>query len=307
MGKISVGAAVGSGFGLIARRPVSVIVWGLVPLLLQLAAIALLAPLYLAMIAQVSAAAGGASPSTATLSPAVLQLQGMAQLLNLAQLFVSAVMYCAVFRAVLHPERSSFAYMRAGAVEFFVAVLVIGGGIALFIGILVVMIPVGIIAAVFAVAAHGSPVVFAILLPIVGLVMLIAILVVGLRFVFVGPMIVADGKFHLFESWALTRGHFGSLFLIGLSLLGVFLVFDIVLLALILALGAGAVGALGGLSQAATLFQQSPQAAFLRIWPFAAVYMVIMVPVSGCVLAIAGAPWAKAYQDLLPQPADAFA
>ena len=127
MGRISVGAAVGSGFGLIARRPVSVVVWGLLPLLLQVAAIALLAPLYVAMISQLSAAAAGGAASAPTFSPQVLQLQGSAQLLNFAQLAVSAVLYCAVFRAVLHPEKSSFASLRVGAEEFYVGVLFSAG------------------------------------------------------------------------------------------------------------------------------------------------------------------------------------
>jgi hypothetical protein len=305
MGRISVGAAVGSGFGLIARRPLSVVVWGLLPLLLQVAAIALLAPIYVALFSQLSAAAGGASAPT--FSPQVLQLQGAAQLLNFAQLAVSAVLYCAVFRAVLHPEKSSFASLRVGAEEFYVGVLFFGGTIALVVGLIIVMIPIGIVIAIIAVTSHGAAAVFAIVLPIIVLVLLVALGFVGLRFAFVGPMIIEDGKFHLFESWTMTRGHVGSLFLIALALLGVFLVLDIVMLALILALGAGAVGALGGLSQAATLFRQSPQVALMHILPFLAVYLVIMIPVSGCVFAIATAPWARAYRDLLPGAAETFA
>jgi len=304
MATISVGAAIGSGFGLIARRPVSVVAWGLLPILVQVAVLAIVAPAYLEMFSQLRS---GASPVQAMAAPQMSQISGVVQLLNLGQLAISAVIYCAVFRAVLHPEKSSFAYLRAGAEEFFIGVLIFGGSIALFVALLVVMIPVVIIAAIIGVAAHGSAAATIILFPILFLVIMIALVVVGLRFVFVGPMIVADGKFHLFESWTMTRGHVGSLFLIGLGLFGVFLLFEIVLIAVFIGLGAGAIGMLGGLEAARTAFEQSPQAALMRILPLLAVYLVLMIPVSGCMIAIGGAPWAKAYQDLLPSAADTFA
>jgi len=304
MANISVGAAIGSGFGLIARRPLSVVVWGLLPMIFQVTMLAIVAPAYLEMFSQLRS---GASPVQAMASPQMSQISGIVQLLNLAQLAISAVIYCAVFRAVLHPERSSFAYLRAGAEEFFVGVLIFGGSIALFLALLVLMIPIIIVAAIVGVAAHGSAAATVILFPILFLVIMIALLIVGLRFTFVGPMIVADGKFHLFESWTMTRGHVGSLFLIGLGLFGVFLLFEIVLIAVFIGLGAGAIGMLGGLEAARTAFEQSPQAALMRILPLLAVYLVLMIPVSGCMIAIGGAPWAKAYQDLLPSAADTFA
>jgi hypothetical protein len=159
------------------------------------------------------------------------------------------------------------------------------------------------------VAAHGGPggLVIGILIPIFVAAIMVVLAIVGLRFAFVGPMIIEDGKFHLFESWAMTRGRVGSLFLIALGVFGIFLLIDLVLLVLVVALGAGAVASLGGLSQAGALFQQSPQTALMRILPFLAIYAVIMIPVSGCLLAIGGAPWARAYKDLLPTAADAFA
>src|ERR1700723_2225816 len=202
MANISVGAGIGSGFGLIARRPVSVVVWGLVPMLFQVALLALVAPAYLEMFSQLRS---GASPLQAMAAPQMSQISGIVQLLNFAQLAISAVIYCAVFRAVLHPERSSFAYLRVGAEEFFIGVLIFGGSIALFVALLVVMIPIIIVAAIIGVAAHGSAAI-GILFPVVFLVIMIALVIVGLRFVFVGPMIVADGKFRLFESWTMTRG-----------------------------------------------------------------------------------------------------
>jgi hypothetical protein len=309
MGRISVGAAIGSGFGLIARRPLSVVALSLPPLLVQIGAIALLAPLYIDMFSQLASAGNAGGAATPTMSPALMQMQGMVQLLNFAQLFIAALTYCAVFRAVLHPEKSSFASLRVGVQEFYVGALLIGATMALGVGIVVLMIPIGIIIAIVAVAVHGvaGGVTVAILAIVAALAILVALLVIGLRFAFVGPMIIEDGKFHLFESWTMTRGRVGSLFMIALGIVGVFLLVDIVVILLLVALGAGAVANLGGLSQAGALFQQSPQAALTRILPFLAIYGVVMVPISGCVLAIGAAPWARAYKDLLPAAADAFA
>jgi hypothetical protein len=308
MARISVGAAVGAGFGLIARRPLTVVAWGLPSTLLQVALFSLIGPIYISLIGQMIASGGtaGSSPFLA-MQPQLMQLQGIVQLLNLVQLFMSAVVYCAVFRAVLHPEKSAFAYFRVGSAELFLALLIFGAIVVWVIGLLMVMIPVGILIAFVAVASHGTGAGLAILIPLIVLALLFAVVFVGLRFSFVGPMVVEDGKFHLFESWALTRGRTGSLLLIALSLMGIFLLIEIVVVAVLFGVGAAAVGAAGGLSELGALFRQSPQALLARIWPILAVYAVLTVPISGCALAIAGAPFARAYKDAALDPADASA
>jgi hypothetical protein len=308
MARISVGAAVGAGFGLIARKPLSVVAWGVPPALVQAVLLGLVGPVYLSLISQMISAggSGGTSPLLA-MQPQLMQLQGVVQLLNLAQLFVSAVVYCAVFRAVLHPERSAFAYLRVGAAEGYLTMLIIGAVFAWVIGLLLVMIPVAIIVAVVAIASHGGGAGLAILLPLIVLVLVVGVLYVGLRFSFVGPMIVQDGKFHLLESWELTRGQVGSLFLIGLCLLGLLILFDIVIVAVLIGAGAGAVAAMGGLAELKTIFTQSPQLVLGKIWPLLAIYGLLMIPITGCGLAIAGAPFARAYKDVALDPSATFA
>ena len=304
MAQISIGAAVGAGFGLIARRPLAVLAWGVIPVLLQAATLALVAPLYISMLGNL-AAGGGATPPT--FGPQILQFEGALQLFNLLQLAMSAVIYCAVFRAVLFPERSSFAYMRVGAAELFLVVLIIGGFVAFFIGLLVVMIPVGILIGVVAAVTHGTGVALAALLPILMLVLMVGVLILSLRFVFVGPMMVEDGKFHLFESWTMTRGRVGSLFLLALCLLGVLLAAELVILIPFVGIAVAAIAALGGIQPAVALFQESPAAALARLWPFLAAYVVLLIPISGCATAILGAPWARAYKDLAPDASSVFA
>jgi hypothetical protein len=310
MAGLSVGAAVGAGFGLIRRRPVSVLTWGAVLVGVQVLAFALFAPYYLAVYAamfQGVASGAGPLPMAALQSPQVRAMQGLTQLYNLGQLLVTAVLYCAAFRAVLHPERSSFAYMRIGAPELFLVLLIFAAFIALFVGLLIVILPVSLVIGVVAAASHGSGLGLLVLLPIVMLALVIAFFFVGLRFAFVGPMIVEDGKFHLFESWTLTRGRVVSLFLIGLSLFGIFILIDILLLAVLLGFGAAAVQSLGGLNQVAELLRASPATLIGKLAPLLVVYVVVQIPITGCLMAIGAAPWAKAYRDLLPDASHVFA
>ena len=312
MAEISVGAAIGAGFGLIRRRPLSVLIWGAALFGLQLAALLLFAPLYLAVygaMIQGAAAGGGTAPIAALQSPQVTALSGLAQLFNLGQLLVTTVIYCAVFRAVLHPERSSFAYLRLGAPELFFLVLLFAGFIALFVGLLVAIIPLSIIIGVMVALMHGAAalLVASVLVVAIMVAIIAAIVFVGLRFAFVGPMMVEDGKFHLVESWTLTRGRVSTLFLIGLALVGIFCLIDIVLLAVAIGVGAAAVQSLGGLGQVAAQLRASPMEVVGRLAPMLAAFALLQIPLGGCLMAIGAAPWARAYRDLAPDASQVFA
>jgi hypothetical protein len=86
----------------------------------------------------------------------------------------------------------------------------------------------------------------------------------------------------------------------------VFIVGELLVLIPVLGLGAGAIGMLGGPQAAAALIRQSPGEALGRIWPLLAVWIALFVPISGGFVAIGGAPWARAYQDLRPDSAEVF-
>lgn len=309
MSGISVGVALGEGFGLIRRRPLAVLAWGAVVVLLQLATFALFAPYYLTVYGALieSIAQGAPFPVAALNSPDIRRMQSLQELFNLVQLFAVVVVYCAAFRAVLHPERSSFAYLRVGAPELFLSILMIAGVIALFIVLLIVLIPIGLILGIAIAATHGGGLAMLVIVPIVLLVMLLVVLFVVARFALVGPMMVEDGRFHLFESWALTRGRVGSLVLVGLGLFAMLLVADIVLLALFIAAGAAVVQSVGGLGPAMAVLHGPQQAALAKLAPVFLIYLVVHLPLAGCVVAIAGAPWARAYRDLLPDASATFA
>jgi hypothetical protein len=273
-----------------------VLIWGVARIALAVAVVALYAPVYLVIFQAVRA---GAGPEAFQGNPEIMRLQSLSYLINILQIGISSVIWCAVFRSVLHPEQNQFAYMRVGATEFFVAVLLIGAGFVFGIGLVGVILVSAIVIALLAVMhLIWLAVIVGILAAVASFV---ALIYFGLRFSMVGPMIVEDGKFHLGESWALTRGHVGSLFMIGLLLFVVALLAEIVLVILLVAIGAGALTAIaGGQQNIPTLFQEPPQTLFARLGPVLIIAVVLWIPFVGGLSAIMAAPWARAYRDLQP-------
>jgi hypothetical protein len=298
MAQINVGAAIGAGFGLIRRQPFSVLAWGLLPVLLQVGFFAALAPMYAAMLGQFSQASGGAPPSPPT--GQFLQFEGLGQLLNLVQVLVNAVIYCAIWRAVLKPQQSSFAYLRIGAPELLFALLTIGFAIAVGLGVLVAAIPALIIGGVVGAVSQSAGLGVGVGVVMLSAVALVAAIFLGLRFAFVGPMMVLDGRFRFTESWAATKGHVGSLFLVALGIFGIMFVIEIVLVGLLAGVGFAILGSFGGLQAFGSALQQSPMDMLSKEWPVIAGLALLQVPILGCFLAIGGAPWARAYEDLQP-------
>ena len=112
-------------------------------------------------------------------------------------------------------------------------------------------------------------------------------------------MVVDDGKFHLFESWTLTKGRTGSLFLLALCLVAIIVAAEVVLGAVFLTLGVGMLGAAaGGVQNLAAFFEQPPRVFLPKLAPLLAIVAILWIPIVGCFMAIMGAPWARVYRDL---------
>jgi len=297
MAVIAIGDALGAGFDLIRRRPLAVLAWGAVQTAFTAGYMAAIAPFYLIIFGQFAAgAARGETPSTQTLAQ-MMQFEGLSFLLSFASLFVSIVLSCAVFRAVLHPEQRSFGYLRIGAAELFLLLLVIGAYVVFFIAVLVLAIPIAIVAAI-GIASHAAGVGI-LLAVVVSIGAVVAIGYVALRVSLVGPMTVDQGGFRLFDAWKLAKGHVGSLFLIGLCLAVLAIVLAIVLEVVLVAVGVGVLGAAaGGLGNLPTFFKQPLNAILPTLAPMLAVMALVFIPYAGCLMAIWAAPWARAYRDL---------
>ncbi len=299
MADIAIGEAITAGFGVIRRQPLAVLLWGLVQLAVTGLIIAALAPFYMALFTELArAGSGGQPPDMQAFQPMALQMQGASYLLDLVGAATGAVVYCAVFRSVLHPEQNRYGYLRVGAPELFTLVLMIAGYIAFVIALLVAMIPiiivVGILVATHAVAAA---IIFGV---VIGVAAVVAAIYVALRFSLVVPMMVDDGKFHLMESWALTRGKVWSLFMVGLITVLILLLAEIVVLAIFGVAGfAGLAAIAGGMDHLGQFFKQPSAAILSGMAPLLAAYAVLWVPLAGCAYAIMAAPFARAYRDLV--------
>ncbi|HEY5288724.1 MAG TPA: hypothetical protein VIJ59_01695 [Caulobacteraceae bacterium] len=297
MTTISIGDAIGEGFGLIRRRPLAILGWGLARVAFTAATLSLMAPFYLETFRAAAArASGGAAAAPPDLS-SMMAMQGASWLSSIVGMFLGAVLSCAVWRAVLHPERRQFAYLRVGAPELFMFLLTFGFGIVLVVGLLILALPIALIAGI-AFAAHAAAV--GVILAVLGGFAVLALLVWAFcRFSLVGPMMVQDGKFHLGDAWALTKGHAGTLFAVAILLIVILVALEMVIAAIGLAVGVAFLGqAAGGLSHVQTFFAQPPEQLLASVTPALIVVGLVSIPVTGAFLAILSAPWARIYRDL---------
>jgi len=119
-----------------------------------------------------------------------------------------------------------------------------------------------------------------------------------------GPMIVESGKLRVADAWRLSRGHAGSLFAIGLCVFVIFIIVTVVHVLLNVATGTVPMQTFTHMGQPGKL----PSQLIPPLSPGLVVRYLIAVPISGCTLAIAAAPWARAYRDLAqPDVAATFA
>ena len=302
MAEISIDGAVGAGFSLIRRKPLTVLVWGLVQALGMVPffgayAVFLLAFIPFAARHMVTAT----TPTPADMGALIGQMlmgEGFLFLGIILMLCVRTVVMTATWRAVLHPDRGAWAYLRIGRAEGFILLLVLG---LAFAGNLIVipLFPVLMIAGALA-AVHQW--IAAVVVGAVGIVaMIVALIYLELRFSVLGPMIVNDDRFHFVEAWNLTRGKVGGLFVVGLCLLAILMGAELLIILLGVALGAAGLGlAAGGFDQLQTFFQTPPATIAAKLAPLLVIYAVAAIPIAGAATAVFGAPWARAFRDLSP-------
>jgi len=299
MAELSIGDAVGSGFGVIRRHPAAVLIWGLLYMAAWGANFAVVAPTDLAMLAELArnAASHAPTPDMSNFG----QMQAMDLLLSFVSVFVFTVLSCAVFRTLIHPDQSRFGYLRLGMTELMLFLVIVGGYIAFVVAAVILMIPVAIVVGLL-VARHATAAAV-----IVGLLLAVgavwALGYVALRFCMVGPMMVDDGRLRLSDTWALTKGKAGALFLIALCLFGMLILLELVVgVAMIIGFSVLSGGA-DPTSWIPALLRQPPAAVLSRLAPIIIIAGVAGIPLNGAFLAIFSAPWARAYLDFRVRPA----
>ncbi|WP_454759012.1 hypothetical protein [Caulobacter segnis] len=307
MARFSVADAATAGFGVIGRKPLAVLGWGLAML------VATAAPLYLlllfmrpdfAVLMQIAAQQGGESdPETLG---RFMRLQSGMMLFQLVSWIwstaVNAVICCAVFRAVLEPKDSRFGYLRLGAREGWITLLFLVEYVLAYIAIFVVALLAMVVVAIVGVGAGGNSAGAMVGTGlVVGLLVLVLFFWLALKLSMAAPMTFVDRQFRLFESWSFTRGHVGKL--LGVSLL--LLVFLIGIEVLFCGLVIGGVFALGGqmnwlfeTGAVEALLREQPMEILRRLGPVIAAGGALWVVFSSVVMAVFCAPWAASYRAL---------
>jgi hypothetical protein len=291
-----------AGVGLLAKRPLAVLTWAV----LWVVVIGLVTVPFVGVLTEflTQAARTGATPDPQTVLPLLAGLGAFALLSAIFGLAVGAVISCAVYRAIIHPEDSAFAYLRLGErelhvllVNFVKAVLIfiVNLGLSLILTIFVLMGMAG---------GHGMSVG----INLIGRLIVTAVgLYLQLRFALAGPMTFCDRRFRLFEAWTLSRP-------MQLRLLGVGAILAIIVVVVYLVVG------VAGLAIGASIWNGGPHTADLHallaqppsIWlaalaPFVALAAGMIVIGAGILTPIVNAPWAKAYLEILEGGAKAAA
>lgn len=302
MAGFSIGTAVGEGFGLIRRRPLSVFVWGLLTILPAAAAAGFMLPMMESMLGSMVQAGslGDAGPAEMPdeMLAQVMQMQAVMAPLNALRFVLGVVVYTAIVRAVVRPRESSFFSLRLSMDEvrvFVVSLALIIGAVlgVLLLGLLVAAAGAGL----WEVAGPAKGLVIA-LLVIGGIV---AALLLGGRLSLLVPATVRYRTFAFAEGWKLGKGH-------SWSLVGVMLLLFLIIIGIEIVVGGIMAGVMfavmgsGGMDFAALEAGGNPFAGLTDMasanWPWLAVGMVVGAMLAGMLTAILTAPFASVVRQL---------
>ena len=209
------------GFRIIRQKPILILFWGFVSLLLSAAMQWVMISMFGPIMDQMMAVTSGGATATSA-AQATAQLSLFAKILPaygvmaVASLAYYAVMNCAVFRAVLDSKDSGFGYLRLGGDElrqlvvmvlFFIIFIVI-----YIVAIIIASILGGILGAIITGGAGNSPAAVAMIVLLVLLLVLLPLIWFAVRMSFYTVHAFATKKIDLFGSWKYTKGRFWILF-----------------------------------------------------------------------------------------------
>ena len=305
MAKIDIGKVAFAGFGLVGRKPLAVVGWALFLFVVGvLPALAFIGPMIGNIADLVALAQSGAEPTHEQMMPMITTMYAANPILWLTGLITRVMITAAIFRAVLEPSASRWAYLRLGMGEVMMAVVVLVLAILVGVGAAVgAAVALAVCVAIWQ-ASHAAAIGVGILL---GLVLLGATIWVLLRLSLAAPMSLAEKNFRLFESWSLTRGNSLRLLLVGIILWVMLMVVEILVAAIAMAVVLPVVSAgssSGALSQASIqAFFSQPAATWLpQIMPWVAVIGLVGSLIGAVLVTIITAPWAEAYRQLRQTP-----
>lgn len=226
------------GFRLVRRNPMALVAWTLLYAIVSLASLfamsSALGPI--TDWAERMDALENQSPS-ATPQEVMAAFQGFGEvMLSLAwvipvSLIVSAMLMAAVARAVLNPRASGFGYLRLGMDELRVFVVTLVLGILMAFAWVAVVVAIGVLSGIASASGANWLWLFVVLAGLAGVA---AIIWLAVRLSLAVPITVAENRFAFFDSFAVTRGRFWSLF--GMAIIAIVMVLVIMVLSWVVTL-----------------------------------------------------------------------
>ena len=302
MTDFSVGDAGVEGLKLIGRKPLTVIAWGLFIFVAMILPVGLLMAWLWPMLQEVmESARNHAGDNDVSDFPRMMRMQARMMMFNplfmLVSIFGRAVLVAAVFRAVLEPKNSAFAYLRLGSQELWIGLVLLVESYMLALGVICAAIPIAVVAIVLGV---NHMVAGAVAVGCLGvLALIIGVIWVALRLSMAAPLSFVERRFALFESWNFTKGHAGRLFTLALLVIILVILMEVVVGAIF-----GAVVFAGGLSMSShtdeirSFFEHPMQSWLPVVAPIALGVGLVYSLVIGVFVTVAMAPWAAAYKGL---------
>jgi hypothetical protein len=308
MARFDVADAALAGFGVIRRKPVAVLIWTLVVYVLAvIPAIGFIGAMFNFMRQFLELTQTNANPSPQD----ILMLEGQLffhnPLATLGSLLVRVLLAAAICRAVVTPKDDRFFYLRFGRAELMLVLVILAGVVLL---TLTIMIYAALAVAIGFGAYRIAPGLMVAWCIIAGLGYFVGLVWLLLRFSLIAPMTVIERQFRLFESWRMTKGLAGSLFLVALLNLIVLGLVQAALSAVVFGVAGIAMlgtNAMGHIDQAsiAAFFAQSPGAVTQQLLPWFLGFGLIGALIVTVFFVLAMAPWARIYADLT-EPAEGY-
>ena len=288
MKTFSMGEALASGFEMIAKRPLAVLLWGVLLYLPGIASIGAMWALMGDPWMDPGAAGDFSDPESLN---ALLQAQGWSALSNILSLIVQAVIGVAVIRLVLWPRTSGWAGLRFGTAEFCYIVVQIAIWIAL--GILTLLV---VLLAVFiGIAFRGAGSEVQVLVwSVMGVIGFGMFLWAWARTGLISVASVDHKSLAFEEGWRMARGQSVKLVIVGV----LSAILCIIVFLPVVALAALSVG-LSGIDWAAFADAETWTMRWEpRLMIGFGLALLFIFAGTGAATAVAYAPWASAYRQL---------
>lgn len=288
------------GFRLARERPAAIGIWSAFLLVFGVVTTALLIAMAGPQLAAMATAEPGADPSQMMASFGAI---GPAYLLILLLSFVAyAVLYAAVFRAILRPAEGGVGFLRLGGDELRVGLALLAVIGILFVAYIVCVLAGAVVFGGAAAAAAGAgdaggP--MALVAGLIGFVVFVglfcALIWLLVRLSLALPATFDRRSIQIASAWRLTKGRFWPL--LGAYLLSFVLMIVVYLLALIVF---AAIAALlgGGLAAVGGVFQPDLTSLAGYFTPLIIVYTVFTAVLSALALAITVGTTAAAYREI---------